>query len=253
MFFVKMQAQGNDYLYFNFLENELPKIDFSELAKNICNRKLGVGADGIVMICKDLQHDALMRIFNANGSEAEMCGSALRCVTHILAKKKGQNKIFVNTKSGVKIGEVLKNLQIKVNMGVPKFIDENVNVLNFGGQVVSVGNPHFVTFVENLEPNFAQNFGAKIEAKFTHGINVQFVKIVSKNKVKIQIWERGSGVTLACGTGAIAAVFAAKKQLSNLVEVEMPGGIVKVEFKGEEMFLIGEVNCVFEGKWNLEK
>ena len=156
MFFVKMQAQGNDYLYFNFLENELPKIDFSELAKNICNRKLGVGADGIVMICKDLQHDALMRIFNANGSEAEMCGSALRCVTHILAKKKGQNKIFVNTKSGVKIGEVLKNLQIKVNMGVPKFIDENVNVLNFGGQVVSVGNPHFVTFVENLEPNFAR-------------------------------------------------------------------------------------------------
>ncbi len=253
MLFVKMQAQGNDYLYFDFLENELPKIDFSEFAKNICNRKLGVGADGIVLIYKDFQHDAFMRIFNADGSEAEMCGSALRCVTHILAKKKDKSKIFVNTKSGVKIGKVLSDLQVSVNVGTPKIINESMNVLNFKGQIVSVGNPHFVTFVENLESNLAQEFGARIEAKFKNGINVQFVKIASKNKVKIQIWERGSGATLACGTGAIAAVFAAKKQLSNPVEVEMPGGIVEIEFKGEEMFLIGGVNYVFEGKWHLGK
>ena len=130
--FFKMQGQGNDYLFFDFLNKEIPKIDFSDLAKRICSCHFGVGADGIVLICIDPENDASMRIFNPDGSEAEMCGTALRCLVAYLNSKNKKKYFSVQTKSGFRSGSVIKSGKkplVKVNMGIPEMIEKNIQII----------------------------------------------------------------------------------------------------------------------------
>ncbi len=249
-----MQANGNDYIFFDFLDKEIPKIDFNELAVKFSNRHFGIGSDGIVLILKDGKDNAFMRIFNADGSEAKMCGTALMCVISYLAKKSFNTKFTINTLSGIKTGKIDDN-SVRINMGTPKFINnEKLNVKGFAGFLINIGNNHFVTFVDELPKNIAEKNGSIIENEqnFTDGINVQFAKIINRNHIKIKIWERGSGATFACGTGACAVVFTgiSKNILNDIVQVQMPGGKVKIEYINNTIFLTGKPEFIFEG--NLE-
>ena len=253
--FFKMQAQGNDYLFFDFLHENVPQIDFSKLAQKISDRHFGVGADGIVLLLKSSEYDAIMKIYNADGSKAEMCGSALRCMIAYLNSLSEKKSFSIQTKAGKRICWVISNEGspiVKADFGLPKLINKNlIRIEKFEGLAVSIGNPHFVTFVDNLDADIAAQFGPKIEKSkfFSEGVNVEFVKIISPNEIEIKVWERGTGETLACGTGACAAVFTGIHQnlLENSVDVIFPGGTLKVVFNGVSIFLIGKVDFVFSG------
>jgi len=253
--FFKMQAQGNDYLFFDFLQEDVPQIDFSKLANKICDRHFGVGADGIVLISKASENDAIMKIYNADGSQAEMCGSALRCTIAYLNSLSEKKSFFIQTRAGERVGWVISNEGspiVKADLGLPKFISKNlIRIEKFEGLAVSIGNPHFVTFVDNLDADIAEKFGPEMEINefFPERTNIEFVKIISPNEIEIKVWELGTGETLACGTGACAAVFAGIHQnfLENSVDVIFPGGTLRVEFNGESIFLTGKVDFVFSG------
>ena len=253
--FFKMQAQGNDYLFFDFLHENVPQIDFPKLAQKICDRHFGVGADGIVLLLKSSENDAIMKIYNADGSQAEMCGSALRCTVAYLNSLSEKRTFSIQTKAGQRIGWLVSNEGspvVKADFGLPKLLNKDLlKIGNFEGLAVSIGNPHFVTFVDNLDADIAEKFGPEIEINelFPERTNIEFVKIISLNKIEIKVWERGTGETLACGTGACAAVFAGihQKLLENSVDVIFPGGTLKVEFNGESIFLTGKVDFVFSG------
>ncbi len=253
--FFKMQAQGNDYLFFDFLQENEPQIDFSKLANKICDRHFGVGADGIVLISKASENDASMKIYNADGSQAEMCGSALRCTIAYLNSLLEKKSFSIQTKAGQRVGWIISKEGspiVKADFGLPKLISKNlIRIKKFEGLAVSIGNPHFVTFVDNLEVDIAEKFGPEIEINefFPERTNIEFVKIISPNEIEIKVWERGTGETLACGTGACATVFAGIHQnfLENSVDVIFPGGTLKVEYDGENIFLIGKVDFVFSG------
>ncbi|OQX70568.1 MAG: diaminopimelate epimerase [Candidatus Cloacimonas sp. 4484_275] len=257
--FFKMQAQGNDYLFFDFLDKKIPAIDFSALSLKVCDRHFGVGADGIVLISADSENDAKMRIFNADGSEAEMCGTALRCVTSYLSQKLKKAEISVVTKAGIREGKLIfegKNPNVKVGIGKPEILKQELKVEGFVGDWISVGNPHFVIFLEEensgFKRNYARKFGKKIERNtyFPERTNVEFARIISSKTIEIQIWERGSGATLACGTGSVAAAFVGmrRKRLEKNVTVKVPGGEVKISVENGFFFLSGEVFKVFSGK-----
>ena len=252
--FFKMHAQGNDYIYFDFIDKPFPDIDFLKLAIKLSERNFSIGSDGIVLILNSKTCDEKMRMFNADGSEAKMCGSALRCVSYFLSQKFGKDEIMVETFAGNKTG-VIKNKEerlVTTDLGVPAFIQDDKIIINdLEGSLISVGNPHFVTFMKSLSDNIAKYQGPIIDnpAFFPDGINVEFVKKISKNEIEIKVWERGSGATLACGTGACAASFCGiqKGILSSPVIVQMPGGSVTVELKKSNIFLTGKVEYVFEG------
>ena len=250
--FFKMHAQGNDYIYFDFLNKEIPDIDFSELSKKLSNRHFAIGADGIVLISNDKDCDAYMRIFNIDGSEAEMCGSALRCTGYYLNKHNWLQTDSVNTKSGIKRINIPEDDIIEVSLGNATMITEKpVNITGFNGNLVDIGNPHFVCFTDVLNPQITSRFGPLIENDeyFPNKINIEFVQILSRDEISIEIWERGSGRTLACGTGAGASAFACcmKGLTQRKVKVNMPGGSVFAEIKDSEILLSGEVSFVFEG------
>jgi len=249
-----MHAQGNDYIYFDFTKIDSPNLNYSKLACQLSERHFGIGADGIVLIENHPGFDGKMKIFNADGSEGKMCGSALRCVTSYLFEQTGKNVLKIETASGNKTCYVLNETgnEIKVNLGSPFLMQEKPLMIDdFSGYLVNIGNEHFVTFVKDLPLNIAQAGGPSIENSsfFPDGVNVDFAKIRSSREVELRFWERGSGATLACGTGAGAAIFAGIKlgYLETKVEVIAPGGHVVVEFDGKDIFLSGKVSFVNNG------
>ncbi len=252
--FFKMHAQGNDYVYFDLIEKPLPDIDLSKLAMKLSKRNFGIGSDGIVLIFDSKISDCKMRMFNADGSEGTMCGSALRCVSFWMSQRTGKSEITVETLAGIKTG-LIKNRDeglVTTDLGIPEYIkDETITINNHQGYLVSIGNPHFVTFMDSLSEDVARYQGHIIDnpAYFPEGINVEFVKVISKYEIEVKVWERGSGATLACGTGACAASFCGIKQgiLSSPITVNMPGGSVIVELKKDNIFLTGKVKYVFDG------
>ena len=252
--FFKMHAQGNDYIYFDFIDKPFPDIVLSKLAIKLSERNYSIGSDGIVLILNSKTCDAKMRMFNADGSEAKMCGSALRCVSYFLSQRSGKDEVTVETLVGNKTGSIKDKVErlVTTDLGVPVFIQDDKIIINdLEGNLISVGNPHFVTFMKSLSDNIAKYQGPIIDnpAFFPDGINVEFVKKISKNEIEIKVWERGSGATLACGTGACAASFCGiqKGILLSPVIVQMPGGSVTVELKKSNIFLTGKVEYVFEG------
>lgn len=249
--FIKMHGQGNDYLFFDLRGKTFPVINLEKLSIQISDRHFGVGSDGIVLILDDAENDAFMRIFNADGSEATMCGSALRCTTQLLAEENPQKDLFgISTLSGTKYGEKLPNGDIKVNLGVGKYLKQE----NFADRVfnlVDIGNPHAITFQDELHEGTAKKFGPALEHHFD--ANIEFVEILSRDEINLQVWERGSGVTLACGTGSCAAVCAGIKHnfLSDKVKVNLPGGSVIVKKSEDDFHLIGGVTKVFSSSWEV--
>lgn len=257
--FIKMQAQGNDYIYFDLRLNLITTPDFPGMARKLSSRHFGIGADGIVMIFPSRKADAKMVMYNADGSRGKMCGSALRSVVGYLGKESSKREFEIETDAGIKRGKIYSNGEnplVEVNLGKPEFIESKpLTIKGFTGYYVDIGNPHFVILVDELKPGFAREYGAELEKStyFANGVNVEFVQRVDSTRVKMQVWERGSGITLACGTGSAAVAYCGIKHfgLDDSVIVEMPGGEVVLTYKNDSMHLKGIVVESFQGSIEL--
>jgi diaminopimelate epimerase len=277
MRFTKMHGAGNDYIYVNcFAETELPE-DPVTLAQKMSHRRFGIGSDGLILIEPSSVADARMRMFNADGSESEMCGNGIRCVAkyvydHGIARK---DSLKIETGRGVldlqlKIVNGKAQL-ITVDMGQPILEAEQIpttiglgpivgQVVEFAGQAltvtcVSMGNPHCVIFVPKATDELVLGLGPKIEndPRFPRKTNVEFVEVISPNELRQRTWERGSGETWACGTGASAVCVAGvlNKVSHREVLIHLLGGdlTLKWDEPTQHVFMTGGASEVFSGEW----
>lgn len=276
--FCKMQATGNDFIIINCLTEKF-RFSYSNLSKFLCNRKYGVGADGVIFIENSNIAEYKMRIFNQDGTEAGMCGNGIRCLGKYLYEEGLVNvkKFNIETLSGIKELELTVENKtvtyIKVDMGNPIFeynkipvifpnvmekeienLKVEVNNKEYIGFPISMGNPHFVVFEDDLQNIDIEKEGNVIEnyKYFPNKTNVEFVKILNRNKIKMLVWERGVGRTLGCGTGACAAAVASiqKKFTNSEVIVELEGGFVKIKYdiENNEITLMGSAEKVYRGE-----
>ena len=285
--FTKMHGCKNDYLYIDCTKNEL--INPAKVSVKLSDRHTGIGSDGIILICPSTVADFRMRIFNADGSEAEMCGNGIRCVGKyvydfgLIDKDEVRIETGVRTEEEEATGEIPKNrikiLKLKieegkvvsatVDMGRPiltpseipvisdkdKFIYEAVNVDDKDWYLtcISMGNPHAVTFVDDTKSLDLPVVGPKFEFNkiFPNRTNTEFIKVISRNELEMRVWERGSGETLACGTGACASAYAAMLNglADNEVTVHLLGGdlIIKYDQNTDHIFMTGPCETVFSG------
>ena len=274
MKFTKMQGAGNDYVYVDC--TKLPLANPSEVAVRVSDRHFGIGSDGLILICSSDVADFRMAMYNADGSEGAMCGNGIRCVAKYVYDKGLTDKknLSIETKSGIKKLELTvedgKVSLVKVNMGAPilkskdipvavdtdKCIDADINV---DGKVykvtcVSMGNPHAVTFIDEDVNKFPlDKIGPKFEnhPMFPDRVNTEFVQVLNRHEVNMRVWERGSGETLACGTGTCATVVACV--LNGLTEdeitVHLLGGdiLVKYDRYNDTVWMTGPAAIAFEG------
>ena len=277
--FTKMQGAGNDYIYVDTLLNNIP--DPASAAVSWSAPHTGIGADGLVLIGRadGAEADFTMRIFNADGSEALMCGNAARCVGKYLYEKgiTGKTLLRLLTPSGVKLlrlrvgaGNVVES--VTVDMLAPVLADPGLLAAPggsmregrvvaggraFSGTFVSMGNPHFVIFADNAEAVDVARWGALIERLplFPCRCNVEFASVMADGLLRVRVWERGSGVTMACGTGACATAVAAvlTGRAPRAARVVMDGGTLGVEWSATDghVYLSGPAEVVFEGEAQL--
>jgi diaminopimelate epimerase len=277
MRFTKMQGIGNDYVYVDCFAEPLPK-DPAGLARRIADRHFGVGGDGLILICpSDSGADARMRMFNADGSESEMCGNGLRCVAKYVYDHgiKREQSLRIQTGRGILAVELElkggKVDRVRVNMGQPILegakiptklpgnppLDVPLNVDGRTLQVtcVSMGNPHCVTYVEQASDEIVLGLGKKIEhhAMFPARVNVEFIEIISPTEVRQRTWERGSGETLACGTGASAVCVAGvlTGRTGRKIINHLRGGDLELEWSQADgcVYKTGPAVEVFSGEW----
>lgn len=272
--FTKMHGAGNDYIYVNCFEEHLT--DINATAKAVSDRHFGIGSDGLVLICPSDKADFRMDMYNSDGTQAEMCGNATRCVGKYVYDRHLTDKtqITLETLAGIKIldlnvqdGEVAS---VCVNMGSPelmperipidsrkeRFISESVEVLGRTYKVtgVSMGNPHAVTFIDDTDSLEIEKIGPYFENHelFPKRINTEFAQIVDRNTIKMRVWERGAGETLACGTGACATLVAA--YLNGLTENEadlvLLGGTLHIRYDeaANKVYMTGPAKFVFDGE-----
>jgi diaminopimelate epimerase len=271
MQFWKMHGLGNDYIVIDNRDQKIGDKQAADLAKRLCERRFSVGADGLLLVSNSNVADVKMRIFNADGSEAEMCGNGIRCFAKYCYENgiATKNEFTVETLSGIKrVWLAIENQEVKtvkVDMGAPNweksslpmigqgtFINESLEVDDEAFKVtcLSMGNPHCVLFVDKVDDFPVEQVGPKIEnhKAFPKRTNVGFVQVLNRNELKVRVWERGCGETLACGTGTCAAVAAANKlgKVGSKVTVHVLGGDLEVEV-AESLFLSGAAEKVFEG------
>lgn len=276
MRFTKMQGAGNDYVYVNGFAERLPA-DLPRLAQQISDRHFGVGGDGLILILPSEVADARMRMFNADGSESEMCGNGIRCVAKFVYDHGISQKSQLKIETGAGVLSLDLNVsgglveQVTVDMGepildgpkIPTTLDGNpikdrqftVDGVNLTVTCVSMGNPHCVVFVPEASDELVLGIGPKIEKdlRFPRRTNVEFVEVVSQTEVRQRTWERGSGETLACGTGASAVCVAGvltgrtqRKILNHLLGGDL---ILHWNEQNNHVFMTGPAVEVFEGVW----
>ena len=276
MKFTKMHGIGNDYIYFNCLNDELKSPE--KVSKILSNRHFGVGGDGIVLILNSNSSDFKMRMFNADGSEGKMCGNAIRCVGKYLYEKGLTNKtsLEIETLSGVKSLKLnIENnevITVGVNMGQAILTSKDIPVLSPSNNIinekvtideidyyitcVSMGNPHCVLFMDEIDNLDLTTLGPKFEnhPMFPDRINTEFVKLIDDKTIEMRVWERGSGETFACGTGACAAVVASVLNnycaKDNDITVKLLGGDLTIRYESNNLiYMTGPAEFVFEGNY----
>lgn len=248
----KMQGLGNDFVIVDYSEYEKTGLSMSEFAKKICDRNFGIGADGMfIPNLTPKKGDVGWYFYNSDGSIPEMCGNGIRCFAKY-AKDNGlvsSNKFEVETLAGIITPEILENGDVKVNMGKPrgkcrgKCSKETFTVLDktFEANIVSMGNPHCVIFVNDNSDllEMAKTYGPEIEKHelFPEKTNVEFVRVLSRNEMDARVWERGCGITLACGTGACASAVAGilNNLTENKVNINLLGGAITIEWQGSSV------------------
>lgn len=277
MKFTKMHGCGNDYIYVNLFEETVNNP--AEVSIKVSDRHFGIGADGLVLIGPSEVADFRMRIFNADGSEAEMCGNATRCVAKYVFEHKLTSKTTITLETGAGIKELVLTVKdgivelVRVDMGEPVFEPslipveaETKKVVNEPFEVdgkiwrmtcVSMGNPHAVTFVEDVYALDLEKIGPSFEnhSRFPKRTNTEFCHVISRNEVDMRVWERGSGETWACGTGACGLVMACIENgyTDNKVLVHLRGGDLIIEYdeKTNHVFKTGPATEVFSGEIQL--
>lgn len=282
--FTKMQGIGNDYVYIDCTKKELENPE--KISQIVSDRHFGIGSDGLILILNSKIADFKMEIYNADGSQAEMCGNGIRCVAKFVYDKglTDKTKIKIETLAGIK--ELELNVEngkvktVKVDMGepileaekIPVYIDEKMKTegitptsviknlkleaynQNFTFTCVSMGNPHAITFIDDVEKFDVKKFGSVFEVAkaFPKKSNIEFVEIIDKENINMRVWERGSGETMACGTGSCASVVACilNNKTSNKVKVHLLGGELYIEWNKENnhIYMTGPAEIVFEGK-----
>lgn len=272
MHFVKMEGLGNDFIVVEHDEAERWLAAMPALSPRLCDRHFGIGADGVIIVGTSPKADLSMRIFNADGSEAEMCGNGIRCLAKF-AFERGMVKhpsFTVETRAGLIIPEVVmgdgKVRRVRVDMGRPRLAPSEIPVTMEGERVVdvplplekrifrftavSMGNPHVVIF--EIPPDW-EEWGKQIERHrlFPQRTNVEFVRVVSPTEAEVKVWERGAGATLACGTGACAVLVAGVLNgvLERSAQIHLPGGVLSISWEEDEhVYMEGPAHEVFEGK-----
>jgi len=275
MKFTKMHGIGNDYVYINCFEEKVEKP--GELVKFISDRHFGIGSDGLVLILPSSKADFRMRMFNPDGSEAQMCGNAIRCVGKYVYDNNMTDKksVSIETLAGIKYLELItdkkdKVAMVKVDMGEPILkardipVDSDLELFAnqplqvFGGEYrvtcVSMGNPHAVIYVKDVSGFPVEKIGPEIEKHplFPEKINVEFVEVINSKMLKMRVWERGTGETMACGTGACAVLVASS--LNGVSErkatVELLGGNLDIEWNesNNRVYMTGPAAFVFTGE-----
>ena len=275
MEFTKMEGLGNDYIYFNCLEKEIEKPE--KLSIKLSNRHFGIGGDGIVLILPSKVADFRMRMFNADGSEGKMCGNATRCIGKYVYEKgiTDKTEITLETLAGIKELKLTveddKVTEIAVNMGkaiinsknIPALSDKNILVnekIKVGEEeynitCVSMGNPHCIVFMKEIDDLKIEEIGKKFEnhSMFPERINTEFIEVIDERTIKMRVWERGSGETFACGTGACAATVASV--LNNYckeneeITVKLLGGDLKIKYLSSGVvYMTGPAEFVYEGR-----
>ena len=273
MEFTKLQATGNDFILIDAtgLQRDWPK-----LARAMCHRRFGIGSDGLILLLKSSSADFRMRMFNPDGSEAEVCGNGLRCFARYVISSglaDADREVTIETTAGVKrIKPLGSGSRFQVDMGGPQFRPEDIPLaakveaipvvdyrVDAGGRellltFVSMGNPHGVYFVEDVDKFPLTELGPLVENHrlFPRRLNFEIAHVVSRREVTVRVWERGAGETLSCGTGACAVAVAAQLHhyVDNKVDVVLPGGRLSVEWDGKgAVYLSGPAEMVFTGHW----
>ena len=260
MHFTKMHGLGNDYLY---VYGKVPA-DIGDLSVKLSERHFGAGSDGMIYISPSEISDFKMRIFNADGSEAKMCGNGIRCVGKYVYDKGYTDKkhLKIETLSGIKTLDLNvsggKVKSVAVGMGKAEVSDElclEVDGKKVVCTPVSMGNPHAVNFVDDIEKAPLLSLGPKMEhhSAFPDGVNVEFVEVIDRHTLRMRVWERGSGVTMACGTGACATCAAAIKQgfcsFDDEISVVLDGGILKIKIAPDySVTMTGPAEMIYEGE-----
>ena len=282
MKFTKLQGLGNDFVLID--AREAPGEDWPGLSNKICERRFGVGSDGLLLLLDSRSADFHMRMFNPDGSEAEACGNGLRCLLRYI-EEKGLNvrdSLLIETKAGVRQAKLVRQggkvALIRVSMGKPSFEPGSIPVAAEPGRgkkldimlgdyplriedrelhlnFVSMGNPHAVFFIPGPVAEFPlTQVGPKVEKNvlFPRGVNFEIVQVTGPGKCSMRVWERGAGETLACGSGACAVAVAAKLKglAGDSLEITLPGGTAQVGWDGiGEVWLTGPAEIVFTGEW----
>lgn len=274
MKFTKMQGLGNDYVYVNCLKEKVESP--SEMARRVSDRHFGVGSDGLILICPSECADFEMKMYNADGSRGEMCGNGIRCVGKYVYDYglTDQTEISVETLGGIKhlslTVEEGKVALVKVDMGSPIFVPEQIPVKVEGDHAVNVpisvdgdeyrmtcvsmGNPHAVVYLDDIQNMEIEKIGSKFEHHpcFPNRVNTEFARVLDRETVEMRVWERGSGETLACGTGACAVAVASMVNglTEDCVTVQLLGGNLKIEWDREKnvVYMIGPATVVFDGE-----
>jgi len=275
--FTKYHGLGNDFILIDNRSNSHPQVT-PEQAIEMCDRHFGIGADGVIFVLPGKNDtDYTMRIFNSDGSEPEMCGNGIRCFAGFVADLEGvsrtQDKYRIHTLTGVITTQLMADGQVKVDMGEPKLLASEIPTtlcpddqkvveqpLEVAGKTwdvtcVSMGNPHCITFVEDVAAISLETVGPQFEhhPAFPQRINTEFVQVVRPDYLKMRVWERGAGITLACGTGACASLVAGvlTGKCSSIATVELPGGPLEIEWSISDlrMYMTGPAERVFTGKF----
>ena len=242
--FIKMHGLGNDFVILDSRKNSF--VLNKESLKLISNRRLGIGCDQIIEMTESKKADIYMKIYNSDGSEAEACGNATRCVAGLLFASEPKKEVLIETIAGLVKAESEENGLIKVDMGEPKFfwkdipLIKDLKIINFddfslkNGLAINIGNPHIVFFVDDLKSIDIEKIGPIIEndSLFPEKVNLEICEVINKNKIKIKVWERGAGVTLACGSGACASLIASHKLglTEHEAEVVLSGGSLNIKW-----------------------
>ena len=271
--FTKMHGLGNDYVYMDAIHQTIE--NESSLAQFVSNRHFGIGSDGLILICKSDVADFKMKMYNQDGSQAEMCGNGIRCVGKFVYDNGLTNKtrVTIETLAGIKTLELnVENNEVKtvkVDMGEPILNPEKIPVKTqeepvmnlkikaldreFKFTCVSMGNPHAITIVEDTKNFDVEKYGKILEVNevFPNKTNVEFIQILDKEHIKMRVWERGAGETLACGTGACATLVACNLNglTNNKAIVQLLGGDLEIEWNKENnhIYMTGSAETVFEG------
>ncbi|MPZ15678.1 MAG: diaminopimelate epimerase [Chloroflexi bacterium] len=284
MQFVKMHGAGNDFILVDLLGEQSPGIGpgedaaWSALARSMCDRHFGIGSDGLLLVAPSDTADVRMRMFNPDGSESASCGNGIRCLGRYVRDRHGLGRpeLRVETGSGVSAIAVAPDGSVSVDMGAPVFEPSRIPavvsgddalkvMLNLDGHAVAVscvsmGNPHAVTFVERggLDAYPLETVGPKVErhATFPERTNFEVCEVLAPDHLRVRVWERGAGVTLACGTGACASavVAAVKGHARSPVRVGLPGGQLSIEWsEGRSVLMTGPTAYVFTGTWSMDR